>query len=197
MAQHAYQQQPTAYDPKSPMYNDKQFHPSSPSMSKVRARYASYRRYLKIVVFVSNLFSAALSGAMLLVMVYMVVSYYQTKDKTAYSEKKHAQVTPWAKDTKLWPTYMLLASSALTFLGALFALLKFCISRKSRAVFKIIFYFIHIAVWVVVTVMFRVGRTGDDLWGWSCQMVGGERAELFKEILNFDALCKAQVWLFH
>jgi hypothetical protein len=187
-------QQATAYDPKAPIYEAKplQTPPCSPSISKARKAFTKYRRHLKVVVLISNIISTGLSAYMALTMAYMTVRYLQTKDKTAYN-KQNVLVTPWAKNTQVWPTYLLLASAAMTLLGAVLTLVKFCVSKRSRFVFKLLYYVVHVALWVAVTVLFRVGKTGNDLWGWSCDMVGGEREQLFKDVINFEVLCKIQV----
>lgn len=198
-SQPLYQQSPpipqyqhaTAYDPKAPIYdvNQKQY---SRSVSKARRLFAKFRRYLKIIVFISNICSAFLTLYMLLAMAGMTALYLTTKNETGQDEVK-GMLKPWPPDPKTWPTYLLLASSGLTFVGAIFSLVRNCLSSRSKIAFRLIYYLIHIALWVAVTIFYRLGRTGDDLWGWSCDMVGGTREKLFKDILNYDAMCRIQV----
>lgn len=185
-------QQPTAYDPKSPDYATKPVQ-YSPGISRARQTFTRFRRYLKIVAFISNLISALLSFGMSTSMIYMTIVYLGTKDQTKQG-KGGVALTPWAPDTKTWPTYMLLAASILTFLGAAFSLLRACCSSRTKTMFSFLYYITHVGIWAGIAVAYRLGKTGKDLWGWSCDMKpDGPRQTLFKDDLNFKVMCDLQV----
>ena len=57
---------------------------------------------------------------------------------------------------------------------------------------KVAYYVLHIATWLTVAIVYKVNKETNDLWGWSCMMVGGEREKLFSKLLNFSFMCKAQ-----
>ena len=50
----------------------------------------------------------------------------------------------------------------------------------------------HLAVWIATAVAYRVGKTGKDLWGWSCSTAAQDIQKTFPEV-NFDFLCSFQV----
>lgn len=187
----AHHQQPTAYDPKSPEYTVKSVQ-YSPDISRARQTFTKFRRYLKIIAFISNLISALLSFGMSSSMTYMTASFLSTKDLTKQG-KDGIALTPWGSDTKTWPTYMLLVASILTFFGAAFSLVRSCCSSRTKTMFNIIYYLAHIGLWAGIAVAYRLGKTGKDLWGWSCDMEHGQRKTLFENDLNFEFMCGLQV----
>lgn len=184
-------EQPTAYDSKVPNHEVKPLQSSS-SASKPRGTFSKLRRLLSVVMFMANICSAILAGLMFAAMAYMTVKYLTTRNDTAYG-KNDELLGPWSPDTKAWPTYMLLAAGAVTFVGTIVALFTSCVSSRTEMRFKAVFYLIQIAFWIVIAVMYRVGKTGKDLWGWSCMMEGGQREKLFHDILNFEHMCNLQV----
>lgn len=184
-------QQPTAYDPKAPIYATKPVQ-YSPSISKARQLFTKFRRYLKIVAFISNLISAGLSFLMLGQMGYMTVMYLGTKDKSR-PDGKGGVLQPWDADTKTWPTYMLLTASTVTCFGSLIQVLRCCCSSRTKTMFSVLYYLVHFGIWAGIAVAYRLGKTGKDLWGWSCDMEGGPRAKLFQDVLNYEQMCNIQV----
>lgn len=184
--------QPTAYDPKSPGYTTKPVQ-YSPGISRARQAFTKFRRYLKIVAFISNLISGFLALGMSISMIYMTAVYLGTKDLTKPG-KSGVTLTPWGSATKTWPTYMLFAASTLTFLGAAFSLLSACCSSRTKTMFSVVYYLAHIGFWAGIAVVYRLSKTGKDLWGWSCEMTpDGPRQTAFKDDLNFEFMCNLQV----
>jgi len=159
-----------------------------PKHEAAYGRFRHLRRWVKIIVVVSNVFSGIFSLVMEVAMCYMMYKFYKTKDHSAYGRS-----SPWAKNTKLWPTIMLLAASGITVLLSFAILVALCCRSKKKAIFSVWYNLIHIGAWVGVAVLYRVGKTGDDLWGWSCSSGAEEIQSLFKDELNFSALCKTQV----
>jgi hypothetical protein len=187
-------QSPTLYDQKYMTQQTTPVQPSSPGSPRLRKKLSRTRRSIKIVVLISAAVSALLSLIMTGAMGYMLWKFYKTKDDHAQGEYPK-DITPWAENTKAWPTYMLLVGAGITFMSSLGSLVSVCCRNRNKIVFRVIFECIHVAVWVGIAVIYRVSKTGNDLWGWSCDMIDGKRQEIFADVLNFDRLCQLQVCL--
>ncbi|MCJ1447709.1 MAG: hypothetical protein MMC23_008220 [Stictis urceolatum] len=106
---------------------------------------------------------------------------------------------PWAKGTQLWPTYLLLTTSALTAIVSLITVLAYLkgIKQANKRATKlgtpvsVIEICAHSAVWISTTIGYRIGKTGQDLWGWSCSPKAQAIQEVFPEV-NFDFFCNIQ-----
>ncbi|KAK5089309.1 hypothetical protein LTR70_007106 [Exophiala xenobiotica] len=156
-------------------------------------RFTKLRRWVKVIVTISHVCSCSFSLVMEVAMCYMVYKFRGTKDDPAYGRS-----SPWAKHTKLWPTIMLLAASGATVLLSFATLVAFYrLSKKKNTMFSILYNLIHIGAWVVVAVLYRVGKTGEDLWGWSCSSKAEKIQSLYKDKLDFSALCETQTASWH
>jgi hypothetical protein len=129
------------------------------------------------------------------IMVYVVIKFYTTKNDPGAGRS-----TPWADSPVLWPTWMLLLASGVTFVVTAFALSAACCA-KSKAEggrgktiwFTVLKYAVHVIVWLAVAALYKIQKKDRDLWGWSC---GNEAAEIqyaFNTKLNFSFLCNIQV----
>jgi hypothetical protein len=49
----------------------------------------------------------------------------------------------------------------------------------------------HLAIWIGTAVAYRVARTGNDLWGWSCSDAADKIQSVFQEV-DFGANCDSQ-----
>lgn len=127
-------------------------------------------------------------------MIYVLIKYYQTKN-----DKGAGRNTPWSANTVVWPTYMLAAASGVTLVTTIFALFALCCGkakgneRKSKIWTTVLKYAIHVISWLIIAVLYRVFKTGDDLWGWSCSDRAKAIQFAFKSDLDFSALCNIQV----
>lgn len=52
---------------------------------------------------------------------------------------------------------------------------------------------VHILTWIVVAVLYRVGKTGKDLWGWACSPVAEKIQPTFEGVVNFNKICSRGV----
>lgn len=147
-------------------------------------------RYIKLLTLLSTILSTLLSLVMEGAMMYMTYTFYHTRHHApAYGDRSG----PWAKNTKLWPTCVLLGASAVTSILNLGMLVVTCCKSRKKAVFSMLYNSIHVLLWASVTVAYRLGRTGNDLWGWSCSDKADAVQDLFKGVVNFEGLCKLQV----
>lgn len=181
--------QPTAYcGPPPPMQQcDPQTNPKNTAMI---SRFSKVRRWTKIARMCSYSFSALFSIFMESIMFYVTYKHYKTKDLTTYGRPEG----PWAANTKVWPTYMLAAASIVTSLFSLVSLIALCCrAKRVGKVFGLIYTIAHISSWVAVSATYRIAKTGDDLWGWSCSDVAKEiQQQLGSDVLNFESLCTLQ-----
>ena len=106
---------------------------------------------------------------------------------------------PWAGQTTIWPTILLLVASTITIVITLATLAAYAWSVKHAnkvnshvggpiAAMEII---AHVAIWVGTSIGYRVGKTGNDLWGWSCSSKAKNIQDVFPEV-NFDFFCSLQ-----
>ena len=51
----------------------------------------------------------------------------------------------------------------------------------------------HIAVWVATAVAYRLGNTGNDLWGWTCSDKADQIQDQFQAVIDFNDFCNVQV----
>ena len=173
-------------------------HSYSPQNDHRRAsgRSSKGRRYLTIVLLLSKCVSAILSTLMECSMVYMMYKYKSTR-----SVSRAEYAGPWPKNPKLWPTLLLAVASGLTLLltvGSLLSQICKTLRRsgqtaKGRPLVTTVKYAVHIGTWACVAVAYRLGKTGDDLWGWSCSDSADAIQKAFENDVNFSSLCKLQV----
>ena len=136
-----------------------------------------------------------LSLAMTIIMAMTMAKYLTTKNQVINGS------TPWPPNTVLWPTIMLLSISATAFLLNFTIIIAYCWSVKAAntaaswsSVFTITFGLMRTGAWIVAAVLFRIGETGRDLWGWSC---GGSDniSQDLQAVVNFNTICQTNVSL--
>lgn len=150
---------------------------------------------MKRLNFVVRLLSSLMSSYCLGSMLYALISYYTTKNKTLSNGQD-----PWAANTVLWPTYLVLATAAVTLFMNIITMCMYLKSSAAADRSDGISGYIGIAltganavVWAVNMGLFKMANTGNDLWGWSCSPAADALKKEVKGILNFDSLCMVQV----
>jgi hypothetical protein len=95
---------------------------------------------------------------------------------------------------------MLLAISTVTFFMNLVTLCTYLCgigaANKTSNFFSYIGYIMlaaHLVVWAIVTGLFKMAYTGNDLWGWSCGPESDAIQEEVQSFLDFGKLCTLQV----
>jgi hypothetical protein len=108
----------------------------------------------------------------------------------------------WAKQTTTWPTILLLSTSSITLLINLAVVIAYLKSIRAAnrthdlaswiagAVFVA-----HVAMWIATSMLYRTGKTGHDLWGWSCDPKAKKIQPQFAHVVNFERYCNLQVCL--
>ena len=121
--------------------------------------------------------------------------------RTLYIPPEPITRGPWAKNSKIWPTYVLLVTSIISCGSSLIVLALYTHSikaaNKAQLRYSQIAYGLfaaYAAVWIGTAVAYRQGKNGKDMWGWSCE---GETQRVlqpfFKDKLDFRLLCDIQV----
>lgn len=153
-----------------------------------RRRIEKLKRYARILTVFSQLISSLLTLAMFGIMVFMIIKF----DRDGQG--------PWPKHTKLWPTLMLLAGSALTFILSVFILFAYCCCFKMTQQswkFTLAKYALHIVSWAIISFLYRYekGLNGknNDLWGWACAKQAAAIQPAFNAVVDFKGLCDTQV----
>jgi len=184
-------QGPGAYNPEpnAPFIAPEPYESGKQFNNTRKSTFAKWSHRVRIIIIVSTVCTALFTLFMGGVMVYMLERFFSTHNKQVNGRG------PWSKNTQMWPTWLLFSASAVTLAITMFSLCLLCCSKKAqkskRIWLTVIKYSIHIFAWAAVAIFYKVGKTGDDLWGWSCS----EKAALiqpdFPE-LHFQTLCNIQ-----
>ena len=51
----------------------------------------------------------------------------------------------------------------------------------------------HVITWIVVAIMYRVGKDGHDLWGWACSPIAERIQPGFEGLVDFGSVCSRGV----
>lgn len=127
----------------------------------------------------------------------------EARSLALFIRTEHVQANgrgPWAKQTHLWPSIMLLSISAVTVVSGCMIMSAYAYSiRRANNIATVQSWFIwivetvHIITWIVVAVLYRVGKTGKDLWGWACSPVAEKIQPTFEGVVNFNKVCSRGV----
>jgi hypothetical protein len=197
---------PPLEDPVSPIGYAASQKPPNPAQrpiqfKRLRAqRYEKFKRWLRILRILSQLASILFSTIMFAIMVFVLFKYQSTKNLAQEAKSGvHSVISAWPKNTKLWPTIMLLAGAGMSLLVSAVTFLTYCPCwKRARQSWKItvLRYAIHILAWLVITTLYRYEKSlhgvNNDLWGWSCVHEADTVQTAFPQ-LNFKALCDVQV----
>ena len=181
---------PTKYDPHSP-------DPSHPYHRQYQDHLAAdfqRKRNIRILKLLARLITLGLAC-------YGVVSQAMTLEKYLSTRGIiRNNRNPWAAGTYLWPTILLLSTSSLTVLISVATMLSyFCtgvkganaVAARAGVPMSIAENLAHLAVWIATAVGYRLGKTGSDLWGWSCDPKANAIQNVFPEV-NFSMFCNVQ-----
>lgn len=159
-------------------------------------KYEKFKRYLRVVQLLSKVLTTLFSSVMFGITAYVSITVQTTKGTIREGRG------PWPKDTKMWPTIMLLIASAFTLITTIVLLFAYCCCYKRTQTswkFTVAKYAVQIITWIVVSFLYRYekGLNGhnNDIWGWSCAKEADAIQAQFHGVVNFDALCKTQVSL--
>ncbi|MCJ1404119.1 hypothetical protein MMC11_007344 [Xylographa trunciseda] len=168
--------------------------PMSPEFQKFHEQDLRIKRRVRVLRFVSRLISTLLSAYMVASMAYALQQYFTTRDRNI-SGGGH----PWAVNTVLWPTYMVLAIATVTMMMNIITMGFYCCgvdaANKSNRFMGYLGYIVmavHAVVWAVTTGLFKMAENGNDLYGFSCSTEADAIQEQVQSFLNFNNLCMVQ-----
>ncbi|TVY18710.1 hypothetical protein LARI1_G003849 [Lachnellula arida] len=163
---------------------------NDPRCHETRKEDVKLKTAIRILRFVSRLAATAIA---------IVTASQEAVTFSTYLKTRNIQRDgrgPWATETSLWPTIMLLATSAITAILGLMIVIAYLISVKKantissvHSVASVIIELAHIIVWIVVAILYRVGKTGSDLWGWACSPLAEKIQPNFNNVVHFDKVC--------
>jgi hypothetical protein len=91
---------------------------------------------------------------------------------------------------------MLLAVSAITAILGLLIVIAYAFSiKKANSISSVqsgagmVVELAHIVIWIVVAILYRVGKTGKDLWGWACSPLAQNIQPNFNGVVAFNKVC--------
>jgi len=168
------------------------------NVSALEQKDLKYKRRIRILRFITRLVSLILSGLMSGIFIYTLFKYYTTKNHVIPS----TSTNPWANPALLWPTFVLMGISLITFFMNLVTLIAYCCgvgaankTYTCSSVIGYIFLGVHVVIWFVAAGAYKVANVkgnGKDLWGYSC---GDEADAIQAEVqsfLDFGKLCTMQ-----
>jgi len=155
-----------------------------------------FKKRIRILKFVARTGTACLSVIVLAFMVQTVVKYESTKNTQVNGR------TPWAKNTKTWPTLMLLGISAASTIINLCILIAYCFRSQKNAnristmssIFSGFVFAGHVVVWATTAGVYRYTffHLGNhDIWGWTCSDTADKIQAEFQNIVDFNHFCNS------
>lgn len=151
-----------------------------------------YSDYFGIV---SESITTLFSSLMLAFLLFTYIRFSNSKDYIANGRG------PWPKETKTWPSIVIIVASLVTLIVSLIVLVKYFINfRKGQKSWKLTLarYAVHVWAWITIAALYKIEKglngVNSDLWSWSCSQQASLLQEAFKDVINFDSLCGLQVW---
>jgi hypothetical protein len=198
------QHQLSYHSPCLSTYSSSSYPPKPPCTSRTLTRHhktlARLKKYLKITITISLFISTVLTLFMEISMIYMVSKLLSTRDHPPsypiQTADGYERTSPWAKDSVVWPTYLLLTASGITcFLCVSRLIADRCgsVAAKYKKMFSLSYDIFHVVAWVGVSVLYRVFKTERDLWGWTCSREAERVQGAFEGVVAFEGLCSLQV----
>ncbi|MCJ1390632.1 hypothetical protein MMC18_003493 [Xylographa bjoerkii] len=168
--------------------------PEPPHLERVRQKDNRLKRQIRIWKLVARIFTFLLAIYPLYSQATTLQKFLGTRDIIINGRNA------WAKETTIWPTILLLSTSGATVLVSLLILASYLLSVKhanktdktvGTAGF-VIEMGAHIAVWIATAVAYRLGKTGNDLWGWTCSDKADQIQDQFQAVVDFNNFCNVQ-----
>jgi len=166
----------------------------SERLERMKTQDKTMKRTVRYVNLITRVLAVILSGWMLGAESFSLYKFETTRNIMLANGQ-----APWPNPAVLWPTYLVIAMSAISFVFSFVSIVALmCMSKEKRERSdKAISYASYtmtvgfVIVWAVTTGLFQMANTGNDLWGWSC---GGSDAiqNEVQSFLNFGTLCLIQ-----
>ncbi|RDL41386.1 uncharacterized protein BP5553_01365 [Venustampulla echinocandica] len=159
--------------------------------SKVYEENASLKATIRILRFAARLATTVIAALTAEQEARTIYNFVKTRDIIRDGRG------PWSASTSLWPAILLLAVSIITFITGIFIIGAYAFSvKRANAISNAHSWFsyaveaAHVITWIVVAILYRVGKTGNDLWGWACSPLAEQIQPNFEGVVNFTKVCK-------
>ena len=162
------------------------------------------KRQIRRMKFFLRVFTLALAIYSLVAMTYTLKHFFDTHDHKVVVRNISAGGQPvirgpWFKESKTWPTILLMVTSAISLLLNVVVVVAYFKSvetaNTAAANFAYISYIIaatHVGMWIPTAVAYRAGKNGEDLWGWSCSIKAEQIQIAFLGVVDFKRACHIQ-----
>ena len=154
--------------------------------------------------FFLRVFTLALAIYTLVTMAYTLKHFFDTRDhkvviRNISTGGEPVIRGPWFKESKTWPTVLLMVTSAVSLLLNVVVVVAYFKSvetaNTAAANFMYISYIIaaiHVGMWIPTAAAYRAGKNGEDLWGWSCSNKAEQIQTAFQGVVDFKRACHIQ-----
>lgn len=163
---------------------------------------AVLKRRIRLLKFFLRLFTLILALYMIATMSLTFHKFFTTRNELrTVPGKGNTLITrgPWAKETKLWPTTVLLVTSSISFLVSAVVMAAYIrgieaanAAHEYGSYLGVGVFAAHVSMWIAVAAAYRAGKGGEDLWGWTCDERAMDIQEQFAEVINFKRYCDVQ-----
>ncbi|MCJ1353613.1 MAG: hypothetical protein MMC33_003600 [Icmadophila ericetorum] len=190
------------YAPQSPLKSGKLFgntgyYPLPPEhhqFEQMRYKDSNLKRNIRIFRVIARTLSLLLAS---------FTTYAQSQTLHKYLSTRSTYIdsrTAWADDTTIWPTIVLLATSGLTLFISAGIMVGYCwsvghanaVSNTVGTAGTVLEIGAHLIVWIGTAAAYKIGKTGSDLWGWSCSDKADSIQAEFKALVDFNHFCNIQ-----
>ncbi|KAJ4324962.1 hypothetical protein N0V94_001016 [Neodidymelliopsis sp. IMI 364377] len=166
--------------------------------------------YLKALIrrlrLISRILSFLISIGVLVPITMTLIEFLRTQNTyrtITHLDGTTASRTPWAHDSKVWPTWSYFAVAALsvffnfvTLFSYHFGVSKANTASQVTSVFSWIVMLGNLVVWIVAVGVYRgekdKGGKSNDLWGWTCSAGARAIQKEFAGDVDFDKFCGVQ-----
>lgn len=146
----------------------------------------------------SRILALILNGFMVGVESYALSRYYLTRNHLIAGN-----ASPWVTPATLWPTFLLLGMSVVTFLLNIITICAYACGvgasnkiNSCTTVINYIFLGVQVVLWGITVGLFKMANNGNDLWGYSCSDQADQIQAEVRSFLDFGKLCTMQVSFF-
>jgi len=165
------------------------------SLANLERKDQAIKKRIRTLRFLSRITSLILSAFIIGSLTYALIKYYLTRNHII-----SGNVHPWVTPTTLWPTFLLLGISVITFFMNFITMCSYLCSveraNKTSSVASYVGYFtlaLHVVVWAVGMGLFKMASAAEhDLWGYSCGSLSDKIQPEVQSYLDFGKLCTVQ-----
>ena len=154
---------------------------------------------IRLLKFILRLATLLLALYMIATMSLTFRKYFNTRNTVIDVPGPTSPRGPWAKQTKTWPTTILLVTSTLSFIISAVVMVSYLrgiqaanVAHEYGSYLGFGIFAAHVGMWIAVAVAYRAGKDSNDLWGWTCDEKAMNIQKPFEKVINFKRYCDIQ-----